>query len=422
MVLIAHTSDLHLGVARFKDSPIRGAYLEVFEEIASKAIAAGAKYLLVAGDLFDEVSPPMEVVISAIKVVNKLKSAGVRVVVVPGNHDNSPSRRGVLDLLAETGLIHLARYREEGGVLYLEPLVFEDDMLVFYGLPGFRGSREVVYLRDGRVKFEDAKKYAGYDIVVLAHVSTKIYGYDPSLHFSRYGKISTDEGELSRAVPAGTKYVALGHVHIPLPQSDSFEARAAYPGAPIGMDINDLKETAQLAKKGVSRRFLLVDASKDPPLVKAVPLENSPKVVISEIKAGDSGELKKQVFKEVENALKLESKYRALLIYVKGLKNIEAEVDRELRYQAAKKGVHLELRTEAQETFESILLVLGEAYSEISLGKTSFEEIEERALKELAEKYKLGLPIDKLKWIINRLSSPTAKPSELLEELEKELL
>ncbi|MEM4889793.1 MAG: metallophosphoesterase, partial [Thermosphaera sp.] len=86
---MVHTSDNHLGVDKYARSPLAVAYADVFREIAEKTIEVGSRYLVVAGDMFHSIDPSTDVILSAIRVLKWLKDSGVRVVVVPGNHDNS---------------------------------------------------------------------------------------------------------------------------------------------------------------------------------------------------------------------------------------------------------------------------------------------------------------------------------------------
>jgi DNA repair exonuclease SbcCD nuclease subunit len=134
---------------------LESSYYSVLEEISNNVLREKAKHLLISGDMFNTDRTSMGIVIKTVGVLKKLVDSGVRVIVVPGNNDLSRTRTSVLDLLARAGLIHLLDFKEETGWLILEPLVFQDDRLVFYGVPGFRGSsnREVEYLKHGTMRF-----------------------------------------------------------------------------------------------------------------------------------------------------------------------------------------------------------------------------------------------------------------------------
>ncbi|MCC6381043.1 MAG: DNA repair exonuclease [Dehalococcoidia bacterium] len=90
-VLVAHSSDLHLGF------DVRPAGLETLERVLLTAARAEADLLLLAGDVFDHNRLPLELLDGAARL---LGDAGLPVVILPGNHDclapNSVYRRGGL--------------------------------------------------------------------------------------------------------------------------------------------------------------------------------------------------------------------------------------------------------------------------------------------------------------------------------------
>lgn len=416
---IIHTSDVHLVPEGFENTPLEEAFYSAFSEIAEKAIEQKVKYLLIAGDFFDKPNPPFSIVIRAVSVLRRLRESGIRVIVVPGNHDVSRTKTSVLNVLAEAGLIHLLEFSEEMGWLILSPLIFDDDKLVFYGIPGFRGggSREVEFLKQGLVKFKNAPKYRNYNIVVLAHVNTKFAGYDPSKYANRYGKLYLEYEDLLRRFPENTTYIALGHIHLPTPLDATFRSNIAYPGAPIGIDILDLLETAELEKLGASRRVLLVDTSSTLPLVKSIYLKSTPKIRRELIEAKSTEELKDQLARLVGGVEC--SKHTALIVDVTGIDRLDGDVEAFRKDLMRKKNVYIKLRLRDVVKEPLIPLVAVDVATHQGL---SVAEIELNVLREFVSKRGLKVSADKLKWIIDFLGSPYEVPPEkLLEELIKEL-
>ncbi|MEM1528725.1 MAG: metallophosphoesterase [Desulfurococcaceae archaeon] len=416
---IIHTSDLHLVPEMFENTPVEEAFYNVFGEIAEKTIESGVKYLLIAGDMFDKPSPPLGIVMKAVSVLRRLRENGVRVVVVPGNHDVSRSRPGVLNLLAEAGLIHLLEFSEEMGWLLLNPLVFEDDKLVLYGIPGFPGggSREVRFLKQGLVKFKNLSTYKNYNVVVLAHINTKFAGYDPSRYYNRYGKLYLEYEDLLRRFPGNTIYVALGHIHLPIPLDTAFRSNIAYPGAPIGMNVGDLLETAELEKLGAFRRSLLVDTSSTLPLVKSIRLESALSVLHENVTVKGIDELKDRLAELVGRAEG--SGYTALIVDVNGMDRLNSEIEAFRRDLMKKKNVYIKLRLVDAVKALPIPVVTINAQARQDL---SIPEIELNVLKEFISKHRLNMTADKLKRIIDLLGSPyDVSPERLLEEVIKEL-
>lgn len=396
------------------------AFYRIFNEIAEKTVENDVKYLLISGDMFDRYNPPISVVLRTVGTLKKLRDKGIRVVVVPGNHDISRIKTGILNLLSEAGLINLLDFTEEKSWLVLHPHVFEDDKLVFYGIPGFRGSssREVEYMKQNLVRFDRLQGFNRYQVIILAHINTKFAGYDPSRYQSRYGRLYLDHEDLLKRLPSNTKYVALGHIHLPIPLDRSFRGNIAYPGAPIGIDINDLLETSELAKLNVRRRILLVDISSEPPLIKSLELESSPGVQYTRLRVKNAEELKDHLNELIDDIE--QSKYLALIIDVEGLDRLTSDIENYKREVEKRKGVFIKIRVRSR-TQEQIL-PMGLSDVTVSYRDLSISEIEMAILQELVSKTKLGISADKLKWIIDTLGSlQEINYDKLLEIIVKEI-
>jgi len=344
-LIIIHTSDLHLVPSNLHNTVLEEAYYEVLNEIKNIILNQDSKYLVIPGDFFDDDSVHYDILIKTARILRELREKGVRVVVSHGNHDIARGGSGVLDLLASVGLIHLTRFDEAMNWLILHPLVFEDDKIVFYGVPGFRGSsnKEVEYFKQGTTKFNEASKYRDYIVVVLAHIQTKFYGYDPSRYSWRYGSLYLEYDDFLRRTPENTKYIALGHLHLPIPQEEEFKSKAAYPGAPIGIDVNDFRETYELLKKKAYRRVLMADLSSDIPVIKAIKLENTPIVHYYSTYSKSIEELRNQIKQQL---LDIElGKYTILLVDVESDKLTSqdiAKLNHELNREVKEKKSTLE--------------------------------------------------------------------------------
>ena len=420
-MIVVHTSDLHLVPEAFQKTPLEESYYNVLREVVDLVIENRVKYLLIAGDLFDYTYEPLDVLVKSVVELKRLREAGVRVVVVPGNHDFSPTRRSVLNLLHEAGLIRLLGSSVEMDWLILEPLIFEDDKLVFYGIPGFRGSsnKEIEYLKTQRVKFREASRLAGYITIVLAHLNTKFQDYDPSKYARKYGALYMEYEDFFERMPANTRYIALGHIHLPIPIGGSFRAKIAYPGAPIGIDIADLKETAELAKIGGYRRVLLVDLSEDPPLVKSARLESTPRVYYSIVEAKSVEEFKVEIKKALDSLDP--DKISAVLVEVKGADASDfIRATQDLVKSYGKKKVYIRIKPYEpaleEELFTPSIEITPEAKG------VSIEEVELKVIKEYLARRRYSIPPEKIHWLINFLSQDIGSNVEkVLKEIIEEL-
>ncbi|ACL10939.1 DNA double-strand break repair protein mre11 [Desulfurococcus amylolyticus 1221n] len=394
-MMIIHTGDLHLGCSLSRESPLARFYIDVLKELVEKAIREKA-IVLISGDFFDHYDVSYSLMIEVARYLRQLRDNNIEVVVVPGNHDNARSGRGVLDLFNEAGLIKLTRYEEIGGHLLLYPLRIND--YDFYGVPGFRNQAESKYIKENRVKF--VKKNNENNVIILAHVSVEFAGFRPRDYNRQYGMIDVVENELWRIMPSGIKYVALGHIHIPIPQERKFKSNIAYPGAPIGMNIEDLRETALLERKGVRRRFLMVDLEGDLPLVEAVELESSPKIMYEKASYISIDELRKHISSIVKDG----ADYHGFIFEAK-VEGLKDEQVNELRsfIQEIQRSYNKLVYLRLPEVSGVENVFAGYDIHQVDTGSLSIEEIEEKILNEYAGKLGLRIPIEKIKEILRLL-------------------
>ena len=91
MLTVLHSADWQIGkpYARVQDpdkrARLRQARIEVISRIGAQITAHNARYLLVAGDLFDSPTPSSSDVSAVCQAIGKLQ---VPVLVIPGNHDH----------------------------------------------------------------------------------------------------------------------------------------------------------------------------------------------------------------------------------------------------------------------------------------------------------------------------------------------
>jgi len=415
-MLFIHTGDIHIGCSLSEKGSLDKFYMNVLNEIVEKALTEKTP-ILISGDLFDQPAISFSLLVDVARYFRRLREAGVDVIVVQGNHDNSRSGRGALDLYSEAGLIRLTRYEEKEGLLVLNPLDMGD--YIVYGIPGFRNQAESRYIRERRVKLIEPATGWSKPIIVLAHVSVSFAGFKPSDYSDRYGRIDVLENELWGILPAKTRYIALGHIHLPIPVDKRFKSNIAYPGAPIGMNISDLKESYELAEKDIKRRILLVDTDGDTPVVEAVELESTPKVLYSEGTYLSIDDLRRHVRDTVRDRVD----YDVFIFDAKGLKpeeygGVQALID-ELRRQY---GKYIRVVLREKTSIEGVFA--GDYALSMDSRGLSIEEIEEKAIREYAEKLGIGIPIDRLKEILELLYREKGEAgrsfySSLYEELKK---
>src|SRR5512147_1353612 len=95
---ILHLADLHLGVENYgRVDPATGLhsrlidYLDRLDEALALGLDAGVDLVLIAGDVYKNRSPNPTHQREFARRLNRLRSAGVPVFILTGNHDISPS-------------------------------------------------------------------------------------------------------------------------------------------------------------------------------------------------------------------------------------------------------------------------------------------------------------------------------------------
>ena len=203
-VRIMHTADNHIGIEFRNQSLLRDRLkqerLDALRRIVSEANARACHFLVLAGDLFDNVNIPNKLIKEVCEI---LRSFSGDVLVVPGNHDyyegiDSRLWRHVAEHVAHTNIHVLVNYA---------PIIFhvEGREVIFYPChcPSKHGEEHVIGWVSEFLKSPEALH------VGIAHGNVEGLGRD-------------DEGNYFNMKPAdlrsaGVNCWLLGHIHAPSP-------------------------------------------------------------------------------------------------------------------------------------------------------------------------------------------------------------
>ncbi|MGM1063790.1 exonuclease SbcCD subunit D [Saccharothrix sp. Mg75] len=244
---ILHTSDWHVG-RTFHGRDLLKEQESVLGGLADAVSDERVDLVVVSGDLFDRAVPNAEAVAVCSRVLKRIRNAGARIVVTPGNHD-SAARLGFLGAFAEAGGLHL-RTRivdlaepvlladEHGpvavyGIPFLEPETARHAL----GVPDAKGHGGVLTEAMRRVR-EDLADRPGTRSVVLAHAF--VTGGEPceSERTIAVGGVQDVPG----SVFAGVDYAALGHLHGRQTLADHLR----YSGSPVAYSFSEARHTKQV--------------------------------------------------------------------------------------------------------------------------------------------------------------------------------
>lgn len=237
-----HTSDWHVG-RTFHGRDLLREQEAVLGGLADLVSDERVDVVVVSGDLFDRAVPNAEAVAVCSRVLKRIRAAGARIVVTPGNHD-SATRLGFLGAFAEAGGLHL---RTRVAELH-EPVLFADEHgpVAVYGIPFLepetarhalgvpdaKGHAGVLAEAMRRVR-EDLARRAGARSVVLAHAF--VTGGEPceSERTIAVGGVQ----DVSGSVFAGVDYAALGHLHGQQTLADHLR----YSGSPVAYSFSEAR-------------------------------------------------------------------------------------------------------------------------------------------------------------------------------------
>ena len=276
---VLHTADWHVGKRLGRHDRLAD-HAAALAEVAELADREAVDLVIVAGDLFDRPSPPIDALRLVLEGLERLPTAARPVVAIAGNHD-SPE---LFDLLAplmrprRVYLVGAIRRPEEGGVLDLETGGGRALVACF---PFLRAGRVVDFMAADSVwhgeyaeqvarvcgSYSDYLARQGAGAVRLLTAHFMVHGALVGGHGLPRGERPLHLGEAyavaEEAIPTGPQYVAMGHVHAPQP----------VPGAPVAAEYSGSLLELDFGEAGEAKRVVVVDVEPDSAAeVRTIPL------------------------------------------------------------------------------------------------------------------------------------------------------
>ncbi len=274
---LLHTADWHVG------KQIRGrSRMDEFEaaldQVVGIAVDEGVDAVLVAGDVYEHRAPAPEADGLVFDALLRLRDAGIRVVLVPGNHDSPARFEALAKLLLPLGIVVVPRVRrpEAGGIVEVPSR--DGSELAQVGCVPFVPERR---FGDAAALFEASESWhQAYAEGMGDLLGAMAAGFRPGAVHVLVAHLFTDgallgggERELTigmayavapSRLPGTAQYVALGHVHRPQRVRGAPTA-ARYAGSLLQLDFGELSQEA--------KSVALVEASPGKPArVREVPI------------------------------------------------------------------------------------------------------------------------------------------------------
>jgi len=214
----AHIADCHLG--GWRQPELQALNLEAFERAIDACISEKLDFVLIAGDLFDNAMPSVDILKSAANKLRELKEKNIPCYIIAGSHDYSVSGKTFIDVLEKAGLVeNVEKVKDD----MLE--ITEKKDIIIAGISGKKGEMEKEIIRKVKASIKSDKLK-----ILMLHTTVEENKIN---EFMSGVKISE--------LPAGFDYYALGHVHKPFMQE--IEGRViAYPGPLFPNNFSELEE------------------------------------------------------------------------------------------------------------------------------------------------------------------------------------
>ena len=137
-----HAADCHIG--GWKEEKLRELGIKSFEELVNQCISNQVEFLLISGDLFDTALPQIDLIKKTVALLKKINDHNIKVYIIPGSHDFSPSGKTMLDVLEKAGLVeNVVKIEETENKIKLN-FTYHNDVKIT-GLYGKKGGLEKSY-------------------------------------------------------------------------------------------------------------------------------------------------------------------------------------------------------------------------------------------------------------------------------------
>ena len=253
---IYHAADIHLGRRRLDGRLPDSDILAAFRFIAEEAIREKADVFLLAGDLFDrpQVDPPH--LRQAQEVLQLLKSAGIPVIAIEGNHDkqfvNNEAPTWVR-FLAEDDLLILLRpeFDAEGARLTQWNKESRTGAWIEMGGISFIGAGYLGAATPNKIRQMLEKLPVGRPQVLMLHAG-------PEYFVGEGGGFSKEDLQLLREKFC---YLSLGHIHKPM----VYGGWACNPGSPENCDLREAGYSHGKDGEPVGRGYAVMEIDPNQP-------------------------------------------------------------------------------------------------------------------------------------------------------------
>ncbi|MGA9398968.1 MAG: exonuclease SbcCD subunit D [Anaerolineaceae bacterium] len=262
MIKILHFADAHIDMANYgRHDPESGLPLRVLDflhsldTIVDAAIAEEVDLVLFAGDAYKDRNPAPTFQREWGKRIMRLSQAGIRTLLLLGNHDTSPAL-GRAHAIQEYDTLHVPHVRVADKPMFIKSGEFEGLQAQILAIPWLSRSRLMAELDLSAADTTETNRALEERVGEL--IGVWLEQADPSIpviltaHASIQGAKYGNERTVmlgADLVLAGSlvkdsriDYVAMGHIHKPQDVNEGSQPPVVYPGSIERVDFGELED------------------------------------------------------------------------------------------------------------------------------------------------------------------------------------
>jgi DNA repair protein SbcD/Mre11 len=252
----AHIADCHIG--GWSELKLKELNMEVFCKSIKICIERNVDFVLIAGDLFNTALPSIDLIKQVTSELKRLKDSNIRVYIIPGSHDYSPSGKTMLDVFENAGLVkNVVKFTEENEKINLSFTLDEKTGVKITGLFGKAQGLERGYYE--RLIRENLENESG----------KKIFMFHTTLTEFKPEHLAMISSEPVAILPKGFDYYAGGHPHYVFNEVKEPYGRIVYPGALFPNNFWELEKFEgggflinEFIEEGIKSEFIPVIVKK----------------------------------------------------------------------------------------------------------------------------------------------------------------
>ena len=221
----AHLSDCHIG--GWREDELKKLSIESFRITVDICIQEKIDFMIISGDLFNTAYPSTDALEEVVYSLKKLKDENIRVYIIPGSHDYSPSGKTMINVLEKAGLcVNVFKFKDNKLQIFTD----KETGVKIAGMCGLRGGLEKFNYRNldkSNLENEDGFKIFVFHSLIKEFLPKK------------WEMIDVDDINI---LPKNFNYYAGGHPHFVEKKSFNDYGVIAYPGPLFPNNIMEIEE------------------------------------------------------------------------------------------------------------------------------------------------------------------------------------